>query len=161
MNDSIAEQISRLDELTFPSNIWGLESYRKSAANDYDYLVAAVCRKAEQAAYTVIELCDGDAAEATRDSLVGYALLRCFDDAEIIRIATDPRYRRQGIGSMLLNELLREAHKRNIHSIFLEVRSSNIAAVSLYEQAGFEKAGVRRNYYSAPVEDAIIMRYTW
>ena len=220
MNDSITEQIARLDELIFPANVWGLESYRSSVLNDYDYLIAAVCKEEEQAAFTVLEpgaadiscsaASDGgnpkevhnantdvnaetdvqaaaadntgaadyeasendgypEAAEraescsdnAAAPAVAGYALLRCFDDAEIIRIATDSRYRRQGIGSMLLDSLHAEAHKRDIHSIFLEVRSSNMPAIRLYEQAGFERAGVRRDYYSAPTEDAIIMRYTW
>lgn len=213
MNDSIIEQIARLDELIFPANVWGLESYRSSVLNDYDYLIAAVCKEEEQAAFTVLEPGVADSCNAASDgsnpkevhnsntdvksaaaenaaaadyeasendgypeaaeraescsdnaaapAVAGYALLRCFDDAEIIRIATDSRYRRQGIGSMLLDSLHAEAHKRDIHSIFLEVRSSNMPAIRLYEQAGFERAGVRRDYYSAPTEDAIIMRYTW
>lgn len=213
MNDSIIEQISKIDELTFPTNVWGIESYRSSAVNDYDYLIAAVRNEQEaQTAFTVTELgdadetciaemrgnsesackeetnvqadaesnvseadCEADAMscgdEASQEEsdcsdesdavVTGYALLRCFDDAEIIRIATDSRCRRQGIGSMLLEALLAEVHKRDIHSIFLEVRSSNMPAIKLYEHAGFERAGVRRDYYSAPTEDAIIMRYTW
>ncbi len=147
----ILEQLSKLDEATFPANIWGLESYRKSAENDYDYLAAACfAGKGEP-----------DEANAVMLRLAGFALLRCFDDAELIRIAVAKEYRRQGIGSKLLRDLIDETRRRDIHTIFLEVRSSNAPAIGLYEGAGFERVGVRKNYYSAPQEDALIMRYTW
>lgn len=133
------QQIAGLDAEIFPGNIWGIDSYRRSTVNTYDYLTAAM---------------DGS-------SLAGFALLRCFDDAELIRIAVDTRFRRQGIGEQLLSDLLREVRKRDIHDIFLEVRSGNEAAIGLYTKAGFISAGVRKGYYSNPTEDAIIMRYTW
>ncbi len=136
--EDVLQQIASLDAAIFPRNIWGLESYRKSTVNTYDYLTAAITNK-----------------------VAGFALLRCFDDAELIRIAVEPGLRRQGIGEQLLNDLLQEVKKRDIHDIFLEVRSGNEAAIGLYTKAGFVNAGIRKGYYSNPAEDAIIMRYTW
>ena len=133
------KQISELDEAIFSGNIWGIDSYRKSTVNEYDYLTVAM----------------------DSSKLAGFALLRCFDDAELIRIAVDTRQRRHGIGERLLDNLLQEARTREIHNIFLEVRSSNVPAIRLYEKAGFINAGIRKGYYSNPTEDAIIMRYTW
>ena len=140
-NPAIEElkQISELDEAIFSGNIWGIDSYRKSTVNEYDYLTVAM----------------------DSSKLLGFALLRCFDDAELIRIAVDTRQRRHGIGERLLDNLLQEARAREIHNIFLEVRSSNMPAIRLYEKAGFINAGIRKGYYSNPTEDAIIMRYTW
>lgn len=133
------QAVADMDAELFPGNVWGLSAYSKSAEQDYDYLIVSA---------------DGDI-------ITGFALLRCMDDAELIRIAVSPAYRRQGIGRQLLNALIEEIYRRDIHSIFLEVRSSNTAALDLYESAGFSKVGVRKAYYAAPIEDAIIMRYTW
>ena len=56
-----------------------------------------------------------------------------------------------------MKQLLEEAKKQNLHSIYLEVRASNIAAVTLYEHAGFKEVGQRKNYYNNPREDARLM----
>ena len=127
-----------IDAAVFPSNAWGYESYYRSALNGYDHLTA--------------ELCGGEVR--------GFALLRCFDDAELIRIAVSPEHRRRGIGRRLLSELIEETGRRGIHDIFLEVRSGNAAAIGLYRSAGFENAGIRKDYYHEPKEDALILRYT-
>lgn len=137
--EKLLYDISEIDRCVFPGNIWGRDSFEESMGNSYDYLIAAVLSGTITA---------------------GFALLRCFDDAEVVRIAVRREYRRLGIGQMLLNRLVAEAKKRSANGIFLEVRSSNEAAVSMYRKAGFSEEGVRKNYYSAPAEDALIMRYT-
>lgn len=53
--------------------------------------------------------------------------------------------------------VIRRGKKQNLHSIYLEVRASNIAAVTLYEHAGFKEVGQRKNYYDNPREDARLM----
>ena len=73
-------------------------------------------------------------------------------------IAVDPLFRRRGIGEMLLEGLIGEAKKREAAGIFLEVRESNEAARAMYENAGFAVTGVRRDYYHAPRENAVIMQ---
>lgn len=91
-------------------------------------------------------------------SLVGYIGMKAvLDEADITNVAVDPDRRRQGIGKMLLRELLARAGKLGIRRIFLEVRVSNTAARALYEQAGFRTVDVRKNYYEKPKEDAYIM----
>jgi [ribosomal protein S18]-alanine N-acetyltransferase len=77
---------------------------------------------------------------------------------ELENIAVAPSARRKGFGWRLLNALLAGARETNSSSVFLEVRESNAAARSLYEKAGFEKAGRRKSYYADPIEDAVLYR---
>lgn len=91
--------------------------------------------------------------------LVGAALLEVLvPESELHSLAVLPAKRRHGLGSILLNSALTEARKRGAAEIFLEVRSSNQAAICLYEHAGFMPLSVRRGYYSHPREDALVMR---
>jgi ribosomal-protein-alanine N-acetyltransferase len=75
----------------------------------------------------------------------------------IYNVAVMNEYRRQHIGYRMLKVLLDEATGRDITSFTLEVRYSNEAAIRLYESLGFHKAGIRKNFYSKPREDAVIM----
>ena len=79
------------------------------------------------------------------------------DELEIDNVAVAPGFRKMGIGSKLLEEALEMARKKGAHQAFLEVRSSNNAARSLYEKNGFSLVGKRKNYYRNPVEDALIL----
>ena len=72
-------------------------------------------------------------------------------------IETELSARRQGFGAKLTSALIEECFKRGMHEIFLEVRISNLSALSLYRQLGFTVKGMRKNYYSEPKEDAYIM----
>jgi len=89
--------------------------------------------------------------------LAGFAVARCTaaDEIEILNVAVDPPFRQRGIGRSLIRELIGE----NPGTVFLEVRQSNIAARKLYHSLGFETAGVRQDYYSQPVESAIVMKF--
>lgn len=75
----------------------------------------------------------------------------------IYNVAVKNEYRRQHIGYRMLKVLLDEAAGRGITSFTLEVRYSNEAAIRLYESLGFTKAGIRKDFYSKPREDAVIM----
>lgn len=79
-----------------------------------------------------------------------------LDECTIFDIGCLPRYRRQGLAKGLINELIIESKMRNFAFITLEVRSKNAPAIKLYEKCGFELAGTRNNYYSAPNDDALI-----
>ena len=68
--------------------------------------------------------------------------------------------RRQGVGSALIAACLTWAAKAGASKVRLEVRASNTAAHALYRRHGFLPAGVRRAYYSAPVEDALVLQAT-
>ena len=92
------------------------------------------------------------------NGVVGYAgAWLVYDEGQITNIAIRPSARRQGFGAKLTSALIEECFKRGMHEIFLEVRISNLSALSLYRQLGFTVKGMRKKYYSEPKEDAYIM----
>ena len=98
------------------------------------------------------------AAMGEDGTLLGYAgLLVVLDEGYITNVAVRPAFRRQGIASELLAVFERFARANHLAFLTLEVRASNAAAVALYEKQGYVRAGLRRNYYEHPKEDAIIM----
>ena len=91
--------------------------------------------------------------------LIGYGGFSVVaDEAEIITVAVSPAFRRGGIGRALTEEMLQKAQAEGAASMYLEVRASNTAARALYTALGFAETGVRRGYYRAPREDAVLMR---
>ena len=98
-------------------------------------------------------LAENEAGEA-----VGYVGGMIFaGEAEIMNIAVLPPYRRQGIARSLMERYIQEAKAGKADMLFLEVRVSNAPAQTLYRFFGFTETGVRKNYYTKPVEDAILM----
>ena len=90
--------------------------------------------------------------------LTGYgALKRVLDDGYILNVGVLPAYRRQGAGAALVSALLAFAKTQRLAFVTLEVRRSNAAAIALYQKFGFAAQGIRKNYYSRPVEDALLM----
>ena len=79
-------------------------------------------------------------------------------ELHINNIAVHPAYRRRGVASQLLEEILGRAKARGATAGYLEVRASNEAAKALYHRYGFKLIGRRPNYYDHPEEDAIVMR---
>ena len=79
------------------------------------------------------------------------------DEMHIATIATHPDYRRQGIASKLLVNILLQGIEEGARSSFLEVRESNLAAQAMYRKFGFEVMGRRKRYYRDNDEDAILM----
>ena len=75
----------------------------------------------------------------------------------IYNVAVKQEYRRHRIGYQMLQTLLEQSADRGITSFTLEVRASNTAAIHLYESLGFQGVGVRKDFYSKPKEDAVIM----
>jgi ribosomal-protein-alanine N-acetyltransferase len=80
-----------------------------------------------------------------------------FDEIHINNVAIRPQFRGSGIGTTLLHHILAEARRLGARRATLEVRASNEAARRLYERLGFHIAATRRNYYTNPVEDALIL----
>lgn len=80
-----------------------------------------------------------------------------LDEGYITNVAVSPDCRRQGIGRALIAELVSCARAKELSFVTLEVRASNASALALYEGAGFGRVGVRKNFYSAPSEDAVLM----
>lgn len=89
----------------------------------------------------------------------GFALVRTVaDETELLTLAVDPAYRRQGIADSLMREWLKKTSARHA---FLEVASDNAAAQALYTKYGFAEAGRRAGYYrraNAPAVDAVLMQ---
>jgi ribosomal-protein-alanine N-acetyltransferase len=96
---------------------------------------------------------------SSREALAGYVVARLgAGELHINNLAVRESYRRQGIGRLLLSQILERARKAEAMAAFLEVRASNFTAQSFYERCGFRVVGRRRNYYPEPREDALIMR---
>ena len=85
----------------------------------------------------------------------------CTDESDVMNVAVHPDFRRRGIAETLVNALVDELKAIESRCLTLEVRASNVPAISLYEKLGFAEAGRRKNYYRNPREDALIMRKEW
>lgn len=85
------------------------------------------------------------------------AFWRVVDQIHINNLAVRPELRGQGLASRLLADVMAESAGLGGVSATLEVRRSNTPALRLYAKAGFVEAGVRRNYYTKPVEDALVL----
>lgn len=77
-------------------------------------------------------------------------------EAYVTNIAVFENHRKKGIGRALLKTAADGAKQRNCEFITLEVRVSNAHAIALYESEGFEKVGIRKNFYASPTEDGAI-----
>ena len=90
--------------------------------------------------------------------LLGYL---CFwtvrEEMQLLDLAVHPAHRGRGHGSLLLTKMIDHALSKGISRIWLEVRVSSSSARRLYEKFGFMESGRRRNYYTDPSEDAILM----
>lgn len=96
-------------------------------------------------------------AESEDGGLLGYAGLHVvLDEGYIDNIAVDPNARRHGVADELLDVFCRFG-AANLAFLTLEVRASNEPAIALYRKHGFEEAGRRKDYYTKPKEDAVIM----
>ena len=80
---------------------------------------------------------------------------------DMMNVAVHPDFRRQGIGEALVEQLVADLKKMDSQCLTLEVRESNLPAVSLYEKLGFVQVGLRKNYYRNPRENALILRKEW
>ena len=82
------------------------------------------------------------------------------DEAEILNLAVASTSRRRGIGSRLMEDALAACKTAGVKRIFLEVRESNDAARKFYLRMGLTEVGRRRDYYSHPIEDALVLART-
>ncbi|MCR5194991.1 MAG: ribosomal protein S18-alanine N-acetyltransferase [Pseudobutyrivibrio sp.] len=103
-------------------------------------------------AFVILAMYDGEMA--------GYAVFYLtVPEAELPDIVISEEYRGLGIGRALLNHSIEELQSSGVEKLFLEVRKSNTPARQLYETFGFEQIGIRKYFYSDPVEDAICMSF--
>jgi ribosomal-protein-alanine N-acetyltransferase len=99
------------------------------------------------------------------EEIIGYALMmRVLDEAHLLNLSIAKPQQKRGLGRYLLEHMLTIAKNHKATNMFLEVRPSNISAISLYENMGFCEISVRRGYYPADPkisetgrEDAVLM----
>ncbi len=121
------------------SNPWHLSSFLGEIAN-YDMSFP----------YVVIH--------SRLEKIIGYIIFWLVkDEAQISNFAVHPDFRGRGLGEDVLSRALELIRKRGGREVILEVRPSNTAACFLYAKFGFRIAGVRKNYYHLPSEDALVM----
>ncbi len=92
--------------------------------------------------------------------IIGYALMMMvLDEAHLLNLSIAKAYQKQGLGRLLLEHMITIAKKHHAANMFLEVRPSNISAIALYENIGFNEMAIRRGYYPAHNgrEDAVLM----
>jgi len=97
-------------------------------------------------------------AATENNEVIGYIGMNfVLDEGYIYNVAVDEACRGRGVGSALIRTLVTHCQKESFAFLTLEVRESNTAARSLYSHFGFIKVGERKNYYSAPAENAVLM----
>ena len=84
-------------------------------------------------------------------------IVTVLDEGQITNIATHPAYRRRGLAKGIMDAIDAFSCERKIIYLSLEVREQNTAARSLYELCGWHNAGIRKNFYSKPRDNAVIM----
>ncbi len=135
MKEADLPEVCRIEQEIF-SDPWSYEDFKDSYLSESNsYLIAEV---------------DGEIA-----GYCGY--WGVADEGYIYNVAVREEYRRQQVGYRMLSELIRQAKGRGITALTLEVRQSNDAARRLYERLGFVTAGIRKDFYTKPKEDAVIM----
>ncbi|MBQ9927963.1 MAG: ribosomal protein S18-alanine N-acetyltransferase [Lachnospiraceae bacterium] len=128
-------EVSRIEQEVF-SMPWSPEDFLEMVEADYAY-------------YYVAEE-DGEIAGCC-------GIRNIAGEGEITNVVVAEKFRRRGIGRALMEYMLKEAPLHGIGDATLEVRVSNLPAISLYESLGFKGEGVRPNFYEKPKEDALIM----
>ena len=97
-------------------------------------------------------------SENENGEVMGYVgMMYVLDEGYISNVAVAPEYRRNGLADGLINALKERAKQLELTFVTLEVREFNEPARALYKKHGFSDVGRRKNYYSLPTEDAILM----
>lgn len=135
MNDADVEQVAKIEKEIF-SKPWSAKSFLDSLNSDNTLYVVA----------------------QENDVVVGYCgMYMSYGEGNITNVAVSPGFRRQGIAKKTLDYILKLAVENGITDVTLEVRETNVPAIRMYEQLGFEDAGIRKNFYEKPKENALIM----
>ena len=91
--------------------------------------------------------------------IIGFAGIKIIiNTADIMNIVVKKSWRNQGVGNLLLNNLVYLCKKLNLSSLSLEVNEDNQSAIHLYEKFGFRRIGLRKNYYQN--NDGVVMEYS-
>ena len=128
-----------------------LENIKNILASDFDefwnYNVFKAELQSENSKYLVAKL---------NNEIIGFAGIKIIiDEADIMNIVTKKIYRNQGVGTLLLSQIIDLCEELNLISISLEVNEINSSAIHLYENFNFKITGNRKNYYNG--SNAILM----
>ena len=149
--ENVIQTVANIEAMVQPDDAWNQKTLTELLEQDSIRLLTA---------YDKIE----EESTSYRE-IVGYCLYQMtFEQAEVLRIGTDPKYQRQGIASQVLNKLHELLQLNQVESLLLEVRADNTAAISLYEQQAFSIIHRRKGYYRMPHKqavDALIMQHTY
>lgn len=136
-----------------------IERFCTEYFDDTSRLMSFCTQNAQRELQEYIQSPNTEIFVAKTEHIIGFAaLLFSPDFADLLGIAVDPSERRRGAAQKLLEHSFDICKSRGTGEMFLEVRRSNTAACALYRKNGFEQISVRKNYYGAPREDALIYR---
>lgn len=135
MDSAVFNALSALDKKCVGAESWSAESFKSEVEKDNGIVICCYDDM------RIIGLISGYFAG---------------DEADITSVAVDENYRRNGIALRLMQDF-EKSLPEYISEIFLEVRETNIPAISLYNKCGFEKLSVRKNFYENPTENAVVM----
>ena len=133
-------------------NLNDLDSIKDILISDFDdfwnYNVLKDELQSDNSTYLVAKI---------NSNIVGFAGIKVvLDEADIMNVIVKKNFRNQGIGALLLDNIISHCSELEIKKINLEVSSDNLTAIHLYKKFGFEQVGNRKNYYSSEA-DAILM----
>lgn len=131
------EKLSALDKLCVGAEGWSAGSFRSEAEKENG----------------IVLYIEDESSGRIAALLSGYYAV---GEGDITSAATAPEYRRRGLAMRLIGEFA-ELLPEDAENIFLEVRESNSAAIALYEKCGFKRLSLRKNFYTDPDENAIVM----
>ncbi|NOY83626.1 MAG: ribosomal protein S18-alanine N-acetyltransferase [Nitrospirae bacterium] len=95
------------------------------------------------------------------EKIVAQVFMRLMlDELHLLNLGVHPRWRRHGLGTQLIQHVLKTAIEKGTERVILEVRASNEAAQGLYQKMGFRQIGLRKNYYCKPTENALLLGCT-
>ncbi|MBQ6230833.1 MAG: GNAT family N-acetyltransferase [Eubacterium sp.] len=148
---SLIDEIAEIESEIF-SDAWSAELLRDSFRYDYNHYMVVTADGEMIPGSSSTEKTDAEAGDG-EGNIAGYIIYSESDVFELQRIAVRESERRKGLADRLMKALLEAVDGR----VILEVRSKNVPAIGLYNKYGFNKIGVRKEYYSDPVDDAVIM----
>lgn len=131
------DDLNSIENILFTEfdNFWTLSTFRQELSSEFSHFIVAKCN----------------------NEIVGFAGLKVIvDEADIMNIVVKKTFRHNGIGSVLLENLISYVMSKNLKTITLEVNEKNLSAIRLYNKFDFDYIGIRKKYYNGE-SDAIIM----
>jgi [ribosomal protein S18]-alanine N-acetyltransferase len=149
------DRVLEIESQSFGPFHWSRNNFSQELGNEMAiYLLIESLETKEK----FLDQSDGRHHELDKNLIVAYGgAWLILDEMHITTLGTDPEFRRNKLAEAIINNLIEIAVYNKIRGITLEVRESNIAAQKLYEKYGFQKMGLRKNYYEDNQESALIL----